>query len=263
MIRTATRALAFFTLLGLPFLLGGAGWGQIGEPAPFEIRLPPEIRSEQVQLVYCLTGPFGSTYGFVKAEPERNSYLIDTSVNHQAAESLLAVLYAPGCQTVLLTIHSLSESDKTREVSCEDLPTITLNGRVELPEALRHRPYEVEIRYMPFWQLELLHIAEGSVPMYHLASVTPDERGTFQVQLPNFSKDAVTESYHRNAFIRFAAVERDSGNLVCLLTPTNVQGKVFTYDLPIKPKYPNEVIFKPRAESPQNQTAGPTGKEVR
>jgi hypothetical protein len=198
----------------------------------------------------------------LKAEPERNSYLIDTSVDHQAADSLLVIMYAPGCQTVMFTVHSLSESDKTREVSCEDLPTITFNGRVELPEELRRRPYEVVIRYMPFWQLELFHIAEGSVPMYHLARVTPDERGAFQVQLPNFSKDAVTESYHRNAFIRFAAVERDSGNLVCLLTPTNVEGKVFMHDLPIKPKYPKEVIFKALPESPQNQTAGPMRKEA-
>jgi len=257
------RALAIFVLVGLAFLLVEAGRGQEAEPAPFEIRLPPEIRSEQVQLAYRLTGPFGSAYGFVKAEPERNSYLIDTAVNHQAADSLLVIMYAPGCQTVRFTVHSLSESDKTREVSCEDLPTITFNGRVELPEELRHRPYEVVIRYMPFWQLELFHIAEGSVPMYHLARVTPDERGAFQVQLPNFSKDAVTESYHRNAFIRFAAVERDTGNLVCLLTPTNVQGGVSRYDLPIQSKYPKEVIFKPRAKTPQNQFVAPEPKEAR
>jgi hypothetical protein len=134
---------------------------------------------------------------------------------------------------------------------------------VELPEALRRRPYDVEIRYMPFWQFDLFHIAEGSVPMYHLARVTPDEHGAFHVQLPNFTKDAVTESYHRNAFIRFAAVERDSGYLVCLLTPTNVQGKVFVDDLPIKPKYPTEVIFKPWAESPQNRIIGPRATDAR
>jgi hypothetical protein len=128
---------------------------------------------------------------------------------------------------------------------------------VELPEELRQRRYEVVIWYMPVWQLELFHITEGSVPMYHLARVTPDERGAFQVQLPDFSKDAVTESHHRNAFIRFAAVEHDSGNLVCLLTPTNVQGKVSMHDLPIKSKYPNEVIFRPRSESPQTQVTEP------
>ena len=257
------RALAIFVLMGLAFLLVKAGRGQEEEPARFEIRLPPEIRSEQVQLGYRLTGPFGSAYGFIKAEPERNSYLIDTSVDHQAADSLLVIMYAPGCQTVMFTVHSLSESDKTREVSCEDLPTITFNGRVELPEELRRRPYEVVIWYMPFWQLELFHIAEGSVPMYPLARVTPDERGAFQVLLPNFTKDAVTESYHRNAFIRFAAMERDTGNLVCLLTPTNVQGGVSRYDLPIKPKYPTEVTFKPVPESPQNQTVGPGRQEAR
>jgi hypothetical protein len=232
------------------------------EPAPFEIRLPPEIRSERVQLVYYLTGPFGGYGSLVEPEPERNSYLIGTSVDHQAAETLKVILYAPGCQIVTIAVLSLSELDRSREVSCEDLPPMTFNGRVDLPEALRRRPYEVEITYMPFWQYDFFHIPEGAATMFRLARVSPDERGAFHVQLPNFAKDAVTESYHRNAFIRFAAVERDSGNLVCLLTPTNVQGKVFMHDLPIKPKYPTEVIFKPVPESPQNQTAGPTRKEA-
>jgi hypothetical protein len=262
MVHFRGRGLVFFVLMGLPFLLGEAGQGQEAEPAPFEIRLPPEIRSEQVQLVYCLTGPFGSSCGFVKAEPERNSYLIDTSVNHQPADSLSVILYAPGCQIVIFTIRSLPESEKTREVSCEDLPTITFNGRVELPEALRRQPYEVEITYIAYWAHDFFRIPEGPATTFHLAQVTPDEGGAFQVQLPDFSKDVVTESHHRNAFIRFVAVERDTGNFVCFLSPANVQGKEFPYDLPIKSKYPNEVMFRPRAKSPQNQVTGPAAKDV-
>jgi len=241
--------------LGLPLLLAvGFSWAQEEEPAPFEIRLPPEIRSEQVQLVYCLTGPFGTYVSRLKAEPEQNVYLIGTSVNHQAAETLKVILYAPGCQIVTINVPSLSASEKTEEVPCEDLPPIPFNGRVELLEPLRRRPYDILIRYMPFWQYDFFHLAEGLV--------TPDEHGAFDVQLPNFSKDAVTESYHRNAWIRFVAVERDTGNLVCLLTPANVQGKISEDDLPIKPKYPNEVIFKPRAESPHYHVKGSTKRDA-
>jgi len=258
----STRRLASLMFLGLPLLLAvGFSWAQEEEPAPFEIRLPPEIRSEQVQLFYVLAGPPAGTSGWLKPEPERNSYLIDASVDHHPADSLTAILYAPGCQIMTFTLRSSPESEKTREVYCEDLPTITFNGRVELPEALRRRPYEVEIRYMAFWTTDFLH--SMTVLRFRLARVTPDEHGAFHVQLPNFTKDAVTESYHRNAWIRFAAVERDTGNFVCLLTPANVQGKISAYDLPIKPKYPNEVIFKPRAESPQNQIIGPKQEELR
>jgi hypothetical protein len=131
-----------------------------------------------------------------------------------------------------------------------------------MPETLCRRPYEILIRYMPFWQYGFFHLAEGAATEFRLALVTPDEHGAFDVQLPNFSKDAVTESYHRNAFIRFVAVERDTGNFVCLLSPANVQGKEFPYDLPIKSKYPKEVIFRPRAKSPQNQVTGPAAKDV-
>jgi hypothetical protein len=262
MVHSTGRGLVFFVLMALPFHPGEAGHGQEEEPAPFEIRLPPEIRSEQVQLFYVLAGPFARTSRWVKPEPERNSYLIETSVNHQAAETLKVIMYAPGCQIVTIALDTLPETEKSREVSCEDLPPMTFNGRVELPEALRRRPYEVEIMYMPLWQYDFFHIPEGVAAMFRLARVTPDERGAFQVQLPNFTKDAVTESSHRKAWIRFVAVERNTGNFVCLLSPANVQGKEFAYDLPIKSKYPSEVIFKPRTESPQNQVTGPGAKDV-
>ena len=261
MIHSRGRALAFVMLLGLPFLLGGAERGQEAEPAPFEIRLPPEIRSEQVQATYFLGGPFGAHGDFLKAEPELNAYQIGTSVNHQAAESLMVILYAPGCQIVTISVHSLSGSERAADVTCEDLPPITFNGRVELPEALRRRPYEVEVTYMAYWAHGFFGIADGAVTTFLLARVTPDEGGAFQVPLPNFAKDAVTESFHRDAGLRFIARERDTGNIVSLLAPANVQGKNL-HDLPIKPKYPTEVIFKPVPESPQNQTAGPMRKEA-
>jgi hypothetical protein len=262
MMHSTGRGLVFFVLMGLSFHLGEAGQRQEEEPAPFEIRLPPEIRSEQVQLVYYLTGPFGGYGSLVKSEPERNSYLIETSVDHQVAETLKVILYAPGCQIVTFEVRLSPEEERSREIPCVDLPSITFHGRVEMPEALRRRPYEVEISYMAYWAHSFFGIADGMVTTFHLAQVTPDERGAFHVLVPNFTKDAVTESFHRNAGLRFIAREHDTGNLVCLLTPTGVQGKVFAYDLPIKPKYPNEMIFTPRAESPQNQVTGPAAKDV-
>jgi hypothetical protein len=260
--RLTGRGLAFVTLMAIPFLLGEAGQGQEEEPSPFEIRLPSEIRSEQVQIHYYLTGPFGGYGGFLKAEPERNVYLIGTFVNHQAAETLKVILYAPGCQIVTIAVRSLSESEKAADVSCEDLPTITFSGRVELPESLGRRPYEVEMTYMAYWAHAFFGIEDGAVTTFHLARVTPDEGGAFQILLPNFTKDAVTESFHRNAGLRFIARERDTGNVVSLLAPANVQGKNL-HDLPLKPKYPTEVIFKLRAESPQEQVMGPTPEDMR
>ena len=254
------RAFAIFVLMGLGFLLVEAGRGQEEERAPFEIRLPSEIRSELVQASYCLTGPFGISCDLLKAEPERNSYLIDTSVNHQAAETLKVVLYSPGCQIVTLAVPSLSESNRTAEVSCEDLPPMTFNGKVDLPEPLRRRPYEVEITYMAYWELRFFGITEGPVPTLGLARVTPDPDGAFHLLLPNFAKDRVTESFHREAGLRFIAREPNTGNIVSFLVPANVQG-ANTRDLPIKPKYPTEVVFKP--ESPQAQAGGNEPKEAR
>jgi len=262
MMHSTGRGLAFFLLIGLPLLFGEAGRGQQEEPAPFEIRLPPEIRSEQVQVRYFLTGPFGGQGSFLKAEPEQNAYLIGTSVNHQAAETLKVILYAPGCQIVTIVVPSLSESEKTADVSCEDLPPMTFNGRVELPEPLRTRPYEVEITYMAYWAHDFFGIADGPITTFHLARVTPDEGGAFQVLLPNFTKDVVTESSHRNAGLQFIARERHTGNIVSFLVPAKEEQKNLR-DLPIKPKYPTPVVFKPLPESPQKQIIGPKQEDAR
>jgi len=253
--RFKNPALAVSVLTVLcPFLVK-AGLGQ-QEPAPFEIRLPSEVRSEQVQVRYFLTGPFGANGGFLKAEPERNSYLIGTSVNHQAADSLRVILYAPGCQIVTLSIGSISEAEKGADVNCEDLPPMTFSGRVDLPGALRGRPYEVEIIYLAYWAHSFFHIEDGQVTSFTLARVAPDESGAFHVELPNFNKDRETVSFRREAGLQFIARELGTGNIVAFLAPVNVQGNG-TGTLPIKPKYPAEVIFKPAPESPQNQIGQP------
>jgi hypothetical protein len=114
---------------------------------------------------------------------------------------------------------------------------------------------------MAYWAHEFFGIADGAVTTFHLGRVTPDEGGAFQVLLPNFTKDAVTESFHRNAGLQFIARERDTGNIVSFLVPANEEWKNLR-DLPLKPKYHTPVVFKPLPESPQNQTAGPTRKEA-
>ncbi len=256
----AISALSVSTLMGLLFFSAHAGLGQ-DEPAPYEIRLPSEVRSEQVQVRYFLTGTFGAKGGFLKAEPERNSYLIETFVNHQAADSLRVILYAPGCQIVTLSIDSISEAEKGADVNCEDLPPMTFNGRVDLPDALRARPYEVEITYMAYWAHHFFRIADGPVTSFILAQVQPDESGAFHVELPNFNRDAVTVSYRRDAGLQFIARELDTGNIVAFLAPVSVHDND-SRDLAIKPKYPAEVIFKPAAQSPQDRDAGPAGKDA-
>ena len=254
----AIHALSVFTLIGLLFFSAHAGLAQ-DEPAPFEIRLPSQVRSEQVQVRYFLAGPFGANGGFLKPEPERNSYLIETSVNHQAADSLRVILYAPGCQIVTLSIDSVSEAEKGADLNCEDLPPMTFSGRVDLPVALRARPYEVEITYLAYWAHTFFHIEDGPVTSFVLARVAPDESGEFHVELPNFNKDGVTVSYRRDAGLQFIARELGTGNIVAFLAPVNVHDNG-SRDLAIKPKYPAEVIFKPAAESSTNQSSGPKGK---
>jgi hypothetical protein len=187
MSRSKRRLIAPLMLLGLACIvvdLGGLCGAQGNEPAPFEIRLPPEIRSEQVQYVYHLTGPSLNFSSLGRTEPERSSYLIPTLVDRHTADRVQVIVYARGCQIVTLDVHLPVEAEQTTEIPCADLPPMGFHGRVEMPETLRRRPYDVRIGYMPSWQYDFFNSSSGGpATEFRLALVTPDDRGAFDVQL--------------------------------------------------------------------------------
>lgn len=118
------------------------------------------------------------------------------------------------------------------------------SGKVDLPGDIGKQLYDLDIAYMAYWAHQFFGIEDGFVTTIRLARVTPDQDGMFELQLPDFSKDAMTKSSQLDAGIEFIAREQRTGNILTFLEPANVKPKVWS--LPVKQSYPIRVVLRPR-----------------
>jgi hypothetical protein len=211
----------------------------------FVINLPVGIKSEQVQIVYFLTGTFGG-YGMpVKPESGKDQYRITTTVDGKAADTLKALVFAPGCQIVKISISSLISTTKA-SFACETTTSLPFTGQIEQLGALRGHDYEVEIRLVGRWGLDFFGIGDGIEPTFHIASLTPDNNGSFRGQLPDLNQDVLINSVGSNkAAFSFAVREKSTQNTLGMLQPTDKKYDLFG-DLRLQPAYPDDIIFRVR-----------------
>jgi hypothetical protein len=224
---------------------------QTGEPAAqpdksFRITIPHDIRPEDVQLSYFLTGPFGG-YGLsARVEAGKHEYVINTTFEGKMVTSLKAVVYAPGCQTAKIAVPSLSSSQRKAEFTCKPLPSLVFRGKIQPAESLTSHEYEIEVNLIANWAMNFFGILDGIVPTFRVANATSEKDGSFRVQLPAFTQDAVNNSYgDHGATLHFMAREKQTGKILGLLEPTDKKYGEYG-DVRLQSAYPDEVIFRVR-----------------
>lgn len=219
-------------------------WGQPNTQSDqtFEITIPPNVKAEQVQIQYFLEGPFGGYGGFVKPEAGKRSYSIPTTVEGKSANSLKAIIYSLGCKFVTVDVPTLSASSRKTDFRCKPLSTISLSGRIQQPEALRGQEYEIEINLSAPWGMGFFGIEDGAVPSFHIAHVTPNEDGSFRVQLPNLVHDVSSSNPRLPSTFRFVAREKSTGNSLGMLFPADAKSNQFG-GLRLRARYSGEVLF--------------------
>jgi hypothetical protein len=176
----------------LAILLGMAGLlpqsAQTPKAASFlpsvSISLPPDILSETVQISYFLVGPFGGYGGYAAQRTGVHSYEIPTMVDGKAATEIRMIVYASGCEIQQFVIPLAEHSRGSQEFPCQPVETVKLSGHI-VPDALvRDTNAELVVTYMAYWAHGFYGIADGFVTGFHLATVSPDANGMFQVDLP-------------------------------------------------------------------------------
>src|SRR5712671_2856131 len=166
------------------------------------ISLPPDILSETVQISYFLVGPFGGYGGYAAQRTGVHSYEIPTMVDGKAATEIRMIVYASGCEIQQFVIPLAEHSRVSQEFPCQPVETVKLSGHI-VPDALvRNANAELVGTYMAYWAHVFYGIAEGFVTGFHLATVSPDANGMFQVNLPYFSVDAEASSSEQKASFR-------------------------------------------------------------
>lgn len=212
--------LALVVFFGLVAGLGSFAVAQENaqrQSAVVTLFLPPNIASENVQINYFMIGPFGGYGNYVDAKRSRGSYDIPASVEGKPAEAVKIIAYLSGCEIVKLEITMQSQVE-SRTLACKTLGTVPLPGRILRIPAIQAPGLEVEVSYEADWDHEFFGIADGPVTTVHVATVTPDEAGQFQVELPDFFKQA---DLGKCSF-RFLLREKASGNIVAMLKPENM-----------------------------------------
>jgi hypothetical protein len=192
--------------------------------------LPQSVASEAVQINYFMSGSFGGYGSYVTAEKGRVSYDIPASVDGKPAGAVKIVAYLPGCEIVKLEI-TMQAKQEVRTLPCEPLGRVSMHGRI-LPIAVAQTPgIELEIRYEADWDHEFFGIADGMVTTIHVATVTPDEDGRFEAEVPDFFK----QSGLGQGSFQFTLRNTVNRNIVAMLRPTNMPR--FFGGLAIRPSY--------------------------
>src|SRR5260370_8852826 len=97
------------------------------------------------------------------------------------------IVYASGCEIQQFVIPLAEQSRVSQEFSCQRVETVKLSGHI-VPDALvRDTNAELVVTYMAYWAHGFYGIADGFVTGFHLANVSPDANGMFQVDLPSFT----------------------------------------------------------------------------
>ena len=214
------------------------------------ISLPPDVLSETVQISYFLIGPFGGYGGYVKQQADMQSYEIPALVEGKAATEIRMIVYAAGCEIQQFVIPLAEHSRVNQEFLCQRVQTVKLSGEIVPSELVRDNNAELVVTYMAYWAHGFYGIADGIVTRFHLATVSPDADGVFQVDLPYFSTDAEASSSQRRAGFRLVLRDSKTWNLIAFnLEPDTPELRLETHDLRIRSHYPDGLKFTPTPPS--------------
>jgi hypothetical protein len=228
-------AVCFALFVGMTTTMVGQEKSQQESPK-ITLYLPPDIASETVQINYFMSGPFGGYGGYVTTEKARVSYDIPASVDGKPAGTVKIIAYLPGCEITKLEI-TMQGASEARSLPCKALGRVPLHGRILPVQAAQIPGIEVEIGYEADWDHEFFGIMDGLVTTIQIATVIPDEDGRFEVELPDFFKQA---DLGRGSF-QFMLRNKASGNIIAMLKPKNMPQ--FISGLAIRPSYAPFVLF--------------------
>lgn len=224
--------------LGMASLLPQSG--QTPKTAIFlpsvSVSLPPDVFSETVQISYFLSGSFGGYGAYVAQRTGVHSYEIPTMVEGKAAKEIRMIVYVSGCEIQQFALPLTEDSRVNQEFQCQHVASVRLSGKIVQTGLASDSSAKLVVRYVAYWSHGFYGIADGPVTEFHLATVTPDADGNFEVDLPYFSADADDSSPQRRASFRLMLRHSD-------LEPEKQELRLKAHGLRIRSHYPDNVLF--------------------
>lgn len=182
----------------------------------------PAAAIGHIEVRYFLTGAFGGYGSFVRNPDGDGAYRIPLEQEGRRANSLKAILYAPGCQFTTLSVDLMNNATRNVMFECRQLSAIALNGRISPPPS-GTAPLDVEFRYLADWDHGFFGIIDGAIQSFSLGKAPLKAGGRFQIQIPDLSKDRFTNQM-QDAHMEVLVVEHLTWNIVeWVLPPANLQ----------------------------------------
>jgi hypothetical protein len=235
--------LGMISALGALYLWAAQTPGNLENSPSILMSLPPEIPSEDVAIRYFMTGPFGGYGSFVEPKSSLHSYEIIASSKNQRATSIKIIVYAAGCMFQTFQFDLRQAQQGSTHFVCETLPKIALTGKIESKLPLTEDS-EITVQYVATWGNEFFGIYDGIVPEFMIATATPDNDGSFQIELPDFSADQTAASFRGGANLHLGLRDRRTGNRIASnLEPQQPEFRSAGSGLQVRANYPPGLKF--------------------
>lgn len=208
------------------------------------ISLPPDVLSETVQISYFLVGPFGGYGGYVAQRTGVHSYEIPTVVEGKAATEIRMIVYASGCEIHQFVLPLTEHSRVNQEFQCQRAESVRLSGKIVPTALVSDNKAELVVTYMAYWAHGFYGITDGFVTRFHVATVSPDANGMFQVDLPYFRADVESSSPQQRASFQLMLLDSKTWNPIASnLEPENQALRLEVHGLRIRSHYPDDLLF--------------------
>ena len=206
----------------------------------FTISVAAPASPKDVQVRYFLTGDFGVYSSSTTARDVGNKIAIRSVDEAKSPRTLKAIVYAPGCQFVTISVEELTAGSREGEFQCQKLPTTQFRGRFPI-SGLEGKNLQVEVLYACRWARQFFNIFQGAVSPFSLSKTAVEADGSFTIELPDFAQDPLWPSLSNDAALMFFVVDAGSGQrLTTLKLPGDLPSAGF---LRVATSYPAEVEF--------------------
>lgn len=213
---------------------------QAGSPDNiFTIAVAAPTSAKEVQVRYLFSDELGSHQSSVANSTDDNKIAIKTGAPEKTAQGFKAIVYAPGCQFVTISVDDPAAGARQGEFQCQKLPATELKGRINV-SAFRGRELKVEVLYQVGWAGQFFGVPGMAISPLYLAKVDVQSDGSFGVEIPDFSVDPLWQSLSKDATLEFFLSDVRGGARLAELQPGDASSA--NARLKVAPAYP-EIDF--------------------
>jgi hypothetical protein len=177
----------------------------------FHLRIPKTVDTAELQIAYFLSGPFGGYSTYVRTAPKTWDFAIETAFEGKPASALKAIIYCPGYGIKTIHLPTLPETvSQGVDIGLEPLPQFQVSGKV-LDVGQPDR-FQIEVEYFAHWGNKFFGISDGRTTTFKMGATTIRNDGTFEVMLPDFSRDPIVSAYSDKGYFGIRIRDPKTGN---------------------------------------------------